>query len=126
MIKITFYLFKMLTSIIEKEECGFILGKYDYYDEIVFCKNISNIEDHFKIGIKDKLRLIFWLMKRDYNQYILFHVHDKNNLPSFEDIIHRKINEKIAIIYKGHIHFYLIKKNSEDNKILEKVELQVV
>lgn len=126
MLYLSFHLFNRLISLNTHEECGFIVGKNDFYNVIIECKNKSKEKNNFKIGFIDKLKLIYNSFIYDYNCFIIYHVHKNVCYPSIADLDNSRLGEIILIIHDNCMYAYRIVKKKYAKKYFEGIKYIVV
>jgi proteasome lid subunit RPN8/RPN11 len=105
-IKTTVYL-KLISEEIQ-EECGVILGSHECFESFYKAKNRAKIEGQFKIGMLDKIKIAWKMLKENLPRIIVFHVHTNTPHPSEMDIKNTPAGQYMIILFHHKIYLYLV------------------
>ena len=102
-----------------REKCGIVAGRKGTYYHIWQVKNKAKEDSNFKIGLVDKLKILYRMMKLKCDCWAVFHTHKKNLSMSKNDIDAAYVGSINIIISDYQISCYTILKENGIKKAIE-------
>lgn len=116
-------------KLIEKdihEECGFVIGSKSMMVKVIECSNKSKDPNQFKIGLLDKLRLMYSMIKDKNYQHAPYHVHKNGLAMSQNDVKYADAESVNVIICKNRLKFFKVILTKNDTKVPIEMKYEIV
>ena len=126
MIKIKNTVQKLIAKKNVHEQCGIVAGTKGKLLKVYDCVNKSKIQNAFKIGWIDKLKIFFDLVRNGYEFYALFHVHKNGLGMSQKDVDLARVGSYNIIVCNRKMKIFKVVKNAVGTKLHLEMDYQII